>query len=548
MKTKSSESNGFVFCDGDKYSRRKFLTNCAKGIGTVSVLSAFAGMVIPESLKAAASAASGAKGAGAAKPAMKVRVVFATIGPVAQEPCWPNIGFDFTPVMEKYMTYLSAGCPRIEFVQSMVDSPKQAEALVAEDNAAGGIDGYLLIHLVSKVHGSVKPLVASGKPVLYADVPYSGTGGFVGDNAAQIRSQAPNYAFMSSRDLGHVVAAANCFLLTRGAGGNKAFADGVAKVRRDAVAKVKPDMTCVEDKFDILSIDELRKELKGKKILTYEKDNWRNIIQPTRDLLGIEIVSRPFSELNDMAAKIDKDKALEVVDMWKNGAEAIVGVRDRTLEKSARLYLAMKQSMEKYGACAITTDCLNGVYSGEIDAYPCLGFHQLINEGTIGACECDTMSTVTMVVMSTLTKGRPGYISDPVLDVANKQICYAHCVATDRPFGPQGAVVPFTIMTHSEDRQGASVRSTLPVGYMTTTLEINPAAKAILLHQAKTVGNSTEDRACRTKLLAVPVGDFEKLFTQWDKWGWHRVTYYGDLKAPVVALADSLGWQVIEEA
>jgi hypothetical protein len=83
---------------------------------------------------------------------------------------------------------------------------------------------------------------------------------------------------------------------------------------------------------------------------------------------------------------------------------------------------------------------------------------------------------------------------------------------------------------------------------MTTSLEINPAKKEILFHQAKTVANSTEDRACRTKIAAVPVGDFEKLFTQWDQWGWHRVTVYGDLKEPVFALADALGWKVIEEA
>ena len=150
--------------------------------------------------------------------------------------------------------------------------------------------------------------------------------------------------------------------------------------------------------------------------------------------------------------------------------------------------------------------------------------------------------------MTTLTKGRPGYISDPVMDVATKQIIYAHCVASNKAFGPQGATNPFSIMTHSEDRQGASLRSTLPVGYMTTTLEMHPGRKEILFHQAKAVDNSTEDRACRTKIAGVPLGDYEKLFTQWTPWGWHRVTYYGDLKKPIFELADALGWKVIEEA
>ena len=57
------------------------------------------------------------------------------------------------------------------------------------------------------------------------------------------------------------------------------------------------------------------------------------------------------------------------------------------------------------------------------------------------------------------------------------------------------------------------------------------------------LGNDPDDRACRTKLCAEPVGDLERLFTEWDRWGWHRVTAYGDLKAPLKGVADALGWK-----
>jgi hypothetical protein len=153
-----------------------------------------------------------------------------------------------------------------------------------------------------------------------------------------------------------------------------------------------------------------------------------------------------------------------------------------------------------------------------------------------------------MVAMNILTQGRPGYISDPVIDASKRQIIYAHCVAHNRAFGPEGATNPFQILTHSEDRQGASVRSLLPLGYMTTTVEFGPERKEILFHRGKAVDNVADDRACRTKLAVQPVGDLEKLFTEWDQWGWHRVTTYGDLKEPVYALADALGWKVLEEA
>ncbi len=92
------------------------------------------------------------------------------------------------------------------------------------------------------------------------------------------------------------------------------------------------------------------------------------------------------------------------------------------------------------------------------------------------------------------------------------------------------------------------MRSYLPTGYKTTTLEFDHGRKEVLFHQALAVANDPDDRACRTKLCGQPIGDIEKLFRMWDQWGWHRVTFYGDLKQPVFALADALGWKVVEEA
>ena len=534
MKSTLITPNEFLSCSCCGQSRRAFLSNCAKCIGAAGVLS---GIAIPTAFTTTGCSH---------KSQMKIRVVFALHAPVQPQPDWPNIGFDFNPVMEKIMNALAIGCPDIEFVQSMVSGAEGAEQLRDADLAEGNIDGYIVVQM-NCWNQAVNQLVVSGKPVLYADFNYAGSGGFLVYTGRNLNENTANFAHISSGNFSHLVAAAGCLPLAKGPGGVKAFVDGVTKVRKDIESAVQIDMRCIDDKFDMLSMDDLRRELKTKKMLEFEK-GWADIVSETKESLGIDIVRRPFTELNDLWEKADKNQAMEVVNRWKHNATAIVDVSDDTLEKSARMYLAMKTCLKKHDAYAITINCLGGFYGGHLHAYPCLGYHELLNEGLIGACERDTISTLTMVVMSTLTKGRPGYISDPVMDVATKQIIYAHCVASNKPFGPQGASNPFSIMTHSEDRQGASLRSMLPAGYMTTTLMIHPGIKKILFHQAKSTGNSTEDRACRTKLTAVPVGDFEKLFTEWGRWGWHRVTYYGDLKKPVFALADALGWQIVEEA
>ena len=534
MESKIEKTKELLTCGCCSHSRRNFLINCAKCIG---VAGAFSGLVIPTFLTTQSCTP---------KKNMTIRVVFALHTPVQEVPDWPNIGFDFNPVMEKIMNALTAGCPGITFVQSMIDGAENAEKLKESDQEAGNIDGYLVVQSNCWNHAVVQ-LCATGKPVLYADFPYGGSGGFLVYTAQLLRQQVPNLTYIASDNPAHIVAAANCFLLAYEAGGLKAFVDGVTKVRHNIFAGVNVDLKCMDDPCDVLATGDLLKELQSKKMLEYES-GWADVGQQTKESLGIEIIRRPFAELNDLWEKANKEQSMAIVNRWKNSAEKIIGVPDETLEQSARMYLAMKQTLKNHDACAITVNCLGGFYGGHINAYPCLGFHELLNEGLIGACECDTLSTLTMVAMTTMTKGRPGYISDPVMDVASKQIIYAHCVASNKPFGPQKATNPFTIMTHSEDRKGASLRSMLPLGYMTTTLEMHPGRKEILFHQAKAVGNVIDDRACRTKLAAAPVGDFEKLFTEWDKWGWHRVTYYGDLKEPVFALAGALGWKIIEEA
>jgi L-fucose isomerase-like protein len=211
------------------------------------------------------------------------------------------------------------------------------------------------------------------------------------------------------------------------------------------------------------------------------------------------------------------------------------------------MYVGMLSLMKQHNAKAITINCLGGFYGGHMAAYPCLGFSQLNNDGFIGACEADMKSTLTMLAMSHLV-GRPGYISDPVIDTSKNQIIYAHCVAMTKVDGHEGKANPYQIRSHSEDRKGASMRSLLPLGRMTTTIQLDPARKEILIHQGKSVTNIDEDRACRTKLAVEVKGDIDKLLSFWDQWGWHRVTYFGDLRQPVGALAASLGYKLVEEA
>jgi len=504
-------------------SRRKFLRGCASCVSTAALLTK------PMPLLAAK------------KDKIRIQVIYSLHAIKQPRPDWPNVGFDFEPVMERINADLAKGCPEFEFVSSMATGPEEAKKIL-EENKSGDIDGYI-VYQMNCWNRVVQTIATSGKPVLYVDFQYGGSGGFLVYNAGFLRSGAGNVGFIASSNMKDVIAGVKCFKIIERGGSTTDFAAATKRVRIKRTPKMG-SMQCKADELRQVSTDECIKQMKESKILAVRDQK----SGPAGEMMGIPMEKVSFAEVNAAWEGADKDKAKAIAQRWKEDATDVVGVSDETLETSAAMYLGMKAVLKKHGANAIAVNCLGGFYGGHIHAYPCLGFHQLNNDGLVGACECDLRSTATMLMIGALTDGRPSFISDPVIDTAKRQIIYAHCVAPNRMFGPDGPANPFAIMTHSEDRQGASVRSILPLGYMTTTLEIRQPQKEILMHLGKAVENDPDDRACRTKLAAEPVGDIEKLFGMWDHWGWHRVTCYGDIKEPVYAMADAIGWKVVEEA
>ena len=472
---------------------------------------------------------------------MRIKIIYSLHAEKQPSPDWPNVGFDFRPIMDRINTTLASACPDIEFIPVLATGEDQAKAIVKEDGSKK-IDGYI-VYQMNAWNRVIQTIAKTGKPVLYADFQYGGSGGFLVYMAGFLREKTQNVGFVASSDPKDLVAAVKCFEIVRKGGSVSDFVAATANIRIESTPK-PGDLACAPDTLKLASTEETLKKLKASKILAI-RDQKSGLDEP---FLGIPVVKVPFAEINDAWKAADKDEAQSVVNRWQKTAALIEGVSPETLQQSAAMYLAKKAMLKKYDANAITINCLGGFYGGHIHAYPCLGFHELCNEGLVGACECDVRSSATMLLFSAITGGRTGFISDPVVDTSKRRIIYAHCVAPNRAFGPEGPANPFQILTHSEDRQGASVRSLLPVGYMTTTIEACSNRKEILFHQGKAMENDPDDRACRTKLSAEPVGDIEKLFTQWDQWSWHRVTAYGDLKAPVEAVADAMGYKMVYEA
>jgi len=511
-------------------SRRRFLSKCAACAGC------FAG-----------GALLGRRTTRAAEPTRdkpKIRLVFCET--TNNRPIWPNIGYDFDTRRRRLLDTLTQGCPDVQLLPAKVmDDPRHAAEVLRGD---GEVDGYVVCLQGLGWRNDVVKLSATGKPTLIVDNLFGGSGLFLTRLPGIMRSGNP-VDWVSSSDDQDIVASVRQFgLLTQG----KSAAEVAAAFRatRRKHTPVEADWACKDDPVPAPDFDEALAQLKQTKILVagggWGGDAFRKAAER---VVGVKLLPVTFEELAgayDQAERTELDAARAFADRWISAAQEVVEPDRGEIERSGVMYAAMKRLIEKHGAHGISINCLGGFYGGHIRAYPCLGFSQLNNEGLVGGCEADQMSALTMATMGALV-GRPGFISDPVMDTSKNLIIYAHCVAMTKPFGPKGASHPYRIRNHSEDRKGAALQSLLPAGYMTTTLELNPTSRQVLIHQGKTTGNNPSDMACRTKLEAIVKGDIEKLTENW-RMGWHRVTFYGDLKDAVTELCDRLKLEMIEEA
>jgi len=471
-----------------------------------------------------------------------VRVALVFLANSQEREIWPYPGFDCAGRQAEIVKLLKQGCPQVEFIPVVVALPDDAQKAIAMKDS---VDGYLVytVTLNWGLMGSIVQLGQLGKPMLVADEYLGGSGVFLVGYSGLCRQGLSAGAVSTTRPA-DLVAVARWFADIRKPGMTAAaFASQCAEVYRSTFAPTGP-MKCRDDRVAVADIGECVKRLKQSRFLSVGPGPSGQ----EQEFLGTKGLHVSFEEFRSLYDEVDRDQAAEWGRRWSAQAEKVVEPTAEWIQKAGAVYLAMLALMKKHGTDSITMNCLGGFNSGQLPAYPCLGFMQLLNDGGQGVCEAmpdDSISTL----MGRILSGRAGYVSDPALDTSKNQIVYAHCMALTKVFGPKGESNKFRIRTlHNRDPRGCCAQSFLPEGYMTTSFRTNVAQKKMVIHQAKAVGNLDLDRGCRTQLVGEVRGDIGKMFREWDLFGWHRVTVYGDVQEPLIEFGKALGLEIIKEA
>ncbi len=495
---------------------------------------------------AAAATAGGLRslsGMAADDPGKKARVAAVFLDSMNTREIWPYPNFDTKKRRQEVLAALAKGCPQVEFIP--VDA-KQAVAMKDK------VDGYL-VYTMTLVWGQgrqMTQIAQLGKPTLVADEFLGGSGVFLTAYSGLCSRKIPAAAVSSTR-LEDLATVARQFAKVDKDTTPASFAKQCEGVYRKTFG-ARGDMKCTEDKVTLTDIGECVKRFRDSRFLIIG----RGRAGQEHDFLGAKGRYLDFSELTAFYEKADQDKAAEWAKRWSDQGKKLpageyVDPRVPTadaVQKAGGVYLALLELLKKYDTDNVTMNCLGGFSSGKLPSYPCLGFMQLLNDGGQGVCEAMPDDTLSMMMARILT-GRPGFVSDPALDTSKNQIVYAHCVGTTKPFGPKSEANDYRIRTlHNRDPRGACTESMFPAGYMTTSFRTNAGRKQMIIHQAKALGPLDTERGCRTKLIGEPTGDIGKLFDQWDQFGWHRVTVYGDVKEPLTEFGKALGLKIVEEA
>ena len=141
----------------------------------------------------------------------KIRIIYSLHAPVQAQPDWPNIGFDFKPEMENINMTLADNFSDFEFLPVMASGPEEAVKIAARD-IPDSIDGYI-VYQMNCWNRVVQTIAKTGKPVLYVDFQFGGSGGFLVYNAAFLRERTQNVGYVASSGMEDLLSAVSCFRL-----------------------------------------------------------------------------------------------------------------------------------------------------------------------------------------------------------------------------------------------------------------------------------------------------------------------------------------------
>jgi hypothetical protein len=156
--------------------------------------------------------------------------------------------------------------------------------------------------------------------------------------------------------------------------------------------------------------------------------------------LGTHVVGVPAQEYNNLFDSIAPDAEITALAREvRSQAERVMDVTDKYFVDAIRAHRTVAGMMERYGADAITIECLFLK-----DRKPCISF--AINNGDLVPCGCENHldGTLTQMIGRWLWD-RAGFMHNPEFDTSENRYFGSHCTCAWKLHGPEGPSQPYAI-------------------------------------------------------------------------------------------------------
>ena len=437
---------------------------------------------------------------------------------IGRSPAWPRPDLDVQAEYQRLKKELDAvpGQDAIEYVgDTFVNDPKALTELMQTHQDTAGI---LAVQVCMGTSDFLNIMANSGRPTVLYATPYSGHEWSI---VPDLQRNGKKIDAIPSSNFKDILGAVRVFrAMGRLAQTNVLFVGG---------PNWKPEPAYLAD---------IKKKF-GTTVTVYDHQK----------------LVEAYDSIKAEAVEADADK-------WIKRAQRVREPKREEIVKSARFCLALQKVLADEKAFAITINCL-GLFERGLPAYPCFGFSRLNDLGLVGVCEGDLPSTMTQVIFQHM-QGVPGFVTDPIFDVASNTLVHAHCVSATKMDGPSGPEAPYEIRTHLEDHAGAVLQvkmrigqeitmaklvGAMPKGMKAPSLAASPqecwGTNILLLSTGKIVDTPDTESGCRTK-IAVAVADARRMFENWSN-GLHRVIFYGNHMADARRFARFTDLAIFEE-
>ncbi|MFO7796954.1 MAG: hypothetical protein R6W84_12465 [Promethearchaeia archaeon] len=492
----------------------------------------------------------------------KIQIPIVFIGKPQWEAGWPYLGFDNNEFVDSITNHIQNKFPEINFLQNEIITTYNEELIEKIKNDLSIADG-LLIYTIGHygdpgiIRAGLEIINHKKMPCILANLIYAGDHTFI-KIYTSIKDKKNYVCPISSENFEdfdkYLKILFNIILLK----GEKLLVFASDKRERNweqITNLVTPERKKILENYPeyFNQASKMRDEdfeffidLEGRDQAHPWRKNPNDYKEGLLNTFGVELIREDPDKILYYYDKVDEKKAESIANKWIKNAE-FVEPSKKSIVNSAKLYLALKTLLEDLNCNFFAPDCGTLLLLGKMPAYPCMAFFELSKDNVYGICESDTNSAISFM-LGLYIANKPGFVSNHTLDLINNRITYLHCVAPCNLEGEGKSSLKYDLVYHGESNLiGVSPRVKFPKNKTVTTIKVSVSKNKIAIRKGKIIDNVEKKGGCVSKMLVE--GNAKKILENydWESFGWHRVTFLGDLLQDFQIGAKLLGLKIIQE-